>query len=406
MSVSARYQRSYEMFEQAKKIVPGGVQASRRPWLEGRCPVYVGRAEGCRCWDVDGNEYIDYSLSLGPIILGYCDPRVDEAAIRQIRQGTVFTFNHPLQNRLAEKLIEHIPSAEMATFLKTGSEATSAAVRVARAYTGRERVARCGYHGWHDWCNVGAKGVPAVLQDQTIAFNGNHPENLEQVLSSYPGEFAAVILAPEEISPPEPEKFQRLLEIAEKHEAVFILDEVKTGFRMGLGGIQRRMGIRPHLTTLSKAMANGYPIGALVGQREVMQAADEVHISATFNGEVFSMAASLATIAALEQPGVLEGIWEMGERLIDGLNELASRHAVKARAFAMPLPPMPFMRFEGEGEAVDRLREEFYAEMYAQGILLSWGHVWFVCAAHGPEEIDRTLECADAAFERAKQRVA
>ncbi len=405
MEIATRYKRSYSMLEEAKNLIPGGVQASRRPLLEGRSPVYIQRARGCRCWDVDGNEYIDYSLSLGPIILGYAHPQVDEAAIRQLREGIVFTFNHPLQNRLAEKLTEHIPSAERATFFKTGSEATSAAVRVARAHSGRERVARCGYHGWHDWCNVGAKGVPAALAGQTLGFDANRPETLEDVLSTQPGEFAAVIVAPETVSPAKSETFQRLIEIAHKHGAVFILDEVKTGFRMGLGGIQARLGITPDLTTLSKAMANGYPLGALVGKREVMRAAEEVHLSATFNGEAVSMAASLATLEVLEQPGNLEHIWRMGERLIAGLNALAGKHGAEAVAFGEPLPPMPVMRFKGEGEAVDNLRREFYAEVIARGVLLHPSHVWFVCLAHGEPEIEQTLEVADAAFDAAMERV-
>ncbi len=404
MSTSTRYQRSYAMFEEAKKIIPGGVQASRRPLLHGRSPVYLERARGCRCWDVDGNEYIDYSLSLGPIILGYAHPRVDEAAIRQLRQGIVFTFNHPLQNALAEKLVSHIPSAEMATFFKNGSDATSAAVRVARVYTGRERVARCGYHGWHDWCNLGAKGVPAALEGQTVAFEAAKPDTLEAALSAHPGQFAAVIVAPETVCPPQADTFRRLIDLAHRHGAVFILDEVKTGFRMGLGGIQGRLGIAPDLTTLSKAMANGYPIAALAGTAEVMRAADEVHISATFNGEAASMAASLATIEVLEQPGNLEHIWEMGERLISGLNALAAKHGIDAKARAEPLPPMPFMRFQGEGEEVKRLREEFYAEVIAQGVLLHPGHVWFISLAHTEEDLERTLEVADAAFDAAVER--
>jgi len=405
MTPDKRYSRSYALFEEAKKVIPGGVQASRRPLIEGRSPVYIERAKGSHCWDVDGNEYIDYSLSLGPIILGYAHPEVDEAVIRQLGQGIVFTFNHPLQNRLAEKLVAHVPSVEMATFFKTGSEATSAAVRVARAYTGKERIARCGYHGWHDWCNVGGKGVPAVLEGQTLGFDANKPETLEALLQQHPNEFAAVIVAPETVGPDNTDLFHRLIGTTHNHGAIFILDEVKTGFRMGLSGFQGRVGIAPDLTTFSKAMANGYPIGALAGRREVMRAAEEVHISATFNGEVVSMAASLATIEILEQPGNLEHIWHMGERLINGLNQLAQKHGVDAVAAPEPMPPMPFMRFTGEGEAVERLREEFYAEVYAQGVLLTWGHVWFISLAHSEQDIERTLEIADAAFEVALERV-
>ncbi len=399
-----QFTKSYELFGKAQKIIPGGVQASRRPLVPGRAPVYIDHAKGCRCWDVDGNEYIDFCLSWGPIILGYAYDPVDEAAIEMIRKGIVFTQNHPIQNELAEKLCQLIPCAEMVTFMKTGSEVTSVAVRIARAYTGREKIARCGYHGWHDWCNVGGNGVPKVLEGQTLEFDGNRPETLERLFEENPNEIAGVIIAPEEVVPPDRSKFERIKEITHRHGAILIFDEVKTWPRISLGGFQEWIGVIPDIATLSKAMANGFPIGAVVGRKEVMETVNHIWISATFNGETASMAAALKTIQELERLNALEHIWRMGRMLIDGLNEIIREFGAPAEAFGWPLPPMPFMRFTVEDkETEEKLRTSFFGEVISRGVLLHPTHMWFVSYAHKEEDIERTLEIVREAMKTALQ---
>ena len=266
-SATYAYAKSYALFQQAKDIIPGGVQASRRPFVSGSSPVYMVKGKGSHCWDVDGNEFIDYTLSLGPVILGYAYQRVNEAVIEALKNGIVFTNNHPIQNELAEKLEQLVPSAEMATFFKTGSDATSAAVRIAKTHTGKEKVARCGYHGWHDWCCPEVKGVPKILKEYVFAFDGNQPETLESILQQQSDHIACVIVAPERLDSETMEKSLREIQkLTHECGAILIFDEVKTGFRIALGGVQEHIGIVPDMTTLSKAMANGFPISAVVGK--------------------------------------------------------------------------------------------------------------------------------------------
>jgi len=400
------FKKSNEMFEKAKQIIPGGVQASRRPFVPSLSPVYMVRGKGAHCWDVDGNEFIDYTLSLGPVILGYAYPKVNEAVSEALKDGVVFTNNHPIQNELAEKLKELVPSAEMSTFFKSGSDATSAAVRIARTYTGRERVARCGYHGWHDWCCPDTKGVPKVLGDYVFGFDGNKPETLEGTFKKYPNEIACAIIAPETINPANMrESLTAIQKLCHDNGAVFILDEVKTGFRIALGGLQQHVGIVPDITTVSKAMANGFPLSAVLGKREIMEAANQTHISATFNGEFLSLVAAITTIRELEEKHGVRHIWRMGERLLAGLGDAIRDAGVSAEAVADPYPPMPIVRFTDEDQRIRSAHEMlWFRQAIGRGILVC-GHVWFISLSHGEEEIDRTIEVLGESFKAVREMI-
>lgn len=398
-----QYKKSQQLYDYAQKVIPGGVQISRKPLIPGRSPIYNVRAKGCYCWDVDGNKYIDYCPAWGPLILGWCYKSVDEAAISMIKKGLLFTQNHPIQNKLAEKLIRLIPSAQMCTFMKTGSEVTSAAIRIARSHTGREKIARCGYHGWHDWCQagdkgVGGRGIPKVLEEYTLAFDANQPQSLEKLFGEHPDQIAGVIIAPEgatEVISPDKKLFRKLKEITHKNGALFIFDEVKTFPRISLGGIQKWLGVMPDLTTISKALANGYPIGAIVGKKEVMMEVDRIWLSATFNGETMSMAAALKTLEEMERLNVVEHLWKMGKMLINGLNEIIREFNISAKAFGWPLPPMPFLKFTIEEEnKCKEIRDNFFAEMIARGILLHPTHLWFISYSHKQNHIEKTLDVA------------
>lgn len=397
------FKKSNEMFDYAKQLIPGGVQASRRPFVPGLSPVYMVRGKGARCWDVDGNDYIDYTLSLGPVILGYAYPRVNEAVAEALESGVVFTNNHPVQNELAEKLRKLVPSAEMSTFFKSGSDATSAAVRIAKTYAVREKVARCGYHGWHDWCCPNEKGVPKVLNDYVFGFDGNKPETLEAIFKEHPNEIACVIIAPETVNPAKmKESLLAIQKMAHENGAVFILDEVKTGFRIALGGLQEYVGVTPDMTTVSKAMANGFPLSAVLGKREIMEAANQTHISATFNGEFLSLVASLATIQELEDRQGIRHIWKMGERLLGGLNDAIRDSGVSAKAISEPYPPMPIVRFTDEDGRIRSAHEMlWFRQAIGRGILVC-GHVWFISLSHGEQEIDRTIEVLGESFKAVK----
>jgi glutamate-1-semialdehyde 2,1-aminomutase len=400
INLSQRYQRSAELFRRAQAIIPGGHHLSGRPLLTPEdSPLYMARAEGARSWDVDGNEYIDFIGAYGPLLLGAANETVDRAAFEQVRRGSLPSLNHPLHVEFVERLVARFPGAEMGTFFKTGSEATTAALRIARAATGRRRVVRCGYHGWHDWCLPLERFVPAGLDEQVIELNPGNLAAFEAALREPQG-VAAVIVAPEMVLPTDASVFERLLASTHERGAVFILDEVKTALRIKPGSFQEHLGVVPDMTTLSKALGNGWPIAAVLGKREIMRHAAGMHLSATYHGDTAAMAAALATLDFVDQHPVAETVWNLGERLIQGLNAAAARHGVEAVAFGEPLPPMPFLRFNAKDPAFnERAKTTFYREMLAQGVLLHPRHLWFVSYAHTASDIERTLRLADAAFE-------
>ncbi|HEY0253918.1 MAG TPA: aminotransferase class III-fold pyridoxal phosphate-dependent enzyme [Kofleriaceae bacterium] len=385
------YAKSAVLNERAQQIIPGGHHLSGRPLLSPfDSPMYFARAKGARIWDVDGNEYIDYVLAYGAILLGYANEEVDAAAVAQLRAGSLVSLNHPMHVEFIEALLPRF-GAEMGVFVKTGSDATTAALRIARRATGRTKIARCGYHGWHDWCLPEDGFVPAGLRDQVFEFSAREPASLHRLLSEH--QLAAVILAPEMMCPPDRSTFVHLIEAKRRAGAVFILDEIKTAFRTPPGSLQRHLDIHPDLTTVSKALGNGWPIGAVLGPRAVLEHAAGMHLSATYHGDTASMAAAMATMRILDREPVAEHVWRLGQRLIDGLGESARRHGVDASAYGEPLPPMPFLRF-----AEDRTRDRFYRAVLAGGILLHPRHLWFVSHAHTDADIDRTLEVCDTAF--------
>ncbi len=366
--------------------------------------MYLERGRGCRVWDVDGNEYIDYLMAFGPFLLGYARQEVDEAAIRQLRQGKLLSMNHPLHLEFVERLLARFAGADMGIFLKTGSEATTVALRLARRFTGRRKVARCGYHGWHDWCLPLEKYVPEGLDQQVLEFRAEQPETLQRILEQHPRQIAAVIISPEMVLSPQSAQFLQLQAMASEAGAVFILDEVKTAFRTRPGSLQQYLGIQPDLTTLSKALGNGWPVAAVVGRRDVMAAGAGMHYSATFHGDSASLAAALKVLDILDQEPVADHVWCMGQRLIDGLNRLAQAAGVSARAYGEPLPPMPFLQFENpEAEKREKQKAAFYTHLLSAGILMHPRHMWFISQAHGQAEIDATLAAAKNAFEQAAQ---
>jgi glutamate-1-semialdehyde aminotransferase len=395
-----RYARSRALFERARHVIPGGIHLSGRPLVDpDTTPMYFERAKGCRIWDVDGHEYVDYLMAFGPYLLGYAHRDVDRAAEEQGHQGRLLSMNHPVHVRYIEALVRRFPGAEMGVFFRTGSEATTAALRIARRATGRRKVARCGYHGWHDWCLPMEDFVPAGLDAQVPEFRANEPASLEAVLAASPGEVAAVIVAPEMVLPHDPAVFHELLRIAHAHGAVFIMDEVKTALRIAPGSVSARVGLTPDLLTVSKALGNGWPAAAVVGRRDVMAHGDGMHYSATFHGDTAAMAAALATLEIVDRTRAAEHVERLGERLIAGLQRIADAHRVPAEAYGEPLPAMPFFRFtDPSPERRAAATRTFYREVLARGVLLHPRHMWFVSLAHTEADITRTLEVANEAM--------
>jgi glutamate-1-semialdehyde aminotransferase len=396
----ARYQQSKALFERAQEIIPGGIHLSGRPLVDpASSPMYFDDAQGCRIRDVDGHEYIDYLMAYGAVLIGYAHPAVEQAAFEQASRGRLLSMNHPLHVRFVETLVARFPGAEMGLFFRSGSEATTAALRIARHYTGRRSAARSGYHGWHDWCLPREPFVPAGLDEQVPEFRAGDPSSLAAVLEAKPGSFAAVIVAPEMVLPFDPAVFHELKRIAHVHGAVFIMDEVKTALRVEPGSVAERVGLVPDLLASSKALGNGFAVAALVGKRSVMQAGCGMHYSATFHGDTSSMAAALETIRLIDALDVQAHVDRLGRRLIDGLNALAARHDVRAVAYGEPLPAMPFLRFQYASAAeTSRASDTFYRSMLTRGVLMHPRHMWFISASHTPSDIALTLQAADEAF--------
>jgi glutamate-1-semialdehyde 2,1-aminomutase len=401
-----RYARSIALYERARRVIPGGIHLSGRPLVDPfTSPMYFERGRGARIWDVDGHEYIDFMMAFGPFLFGYAHPEIDAAAARAGQRGRLLSMNHPLHIELIERLVQKFNGMDMGIFLKSGSEATTAALRIARKHTGRRRVVRAGYHGFHDWCLPKESFVPDGLDAQVLEFDANDPQTLGAILREHGGEIAAVILAPEMVVPHDPSVFQEVRALCTRHGALLVMDEVKTALRIAPGSISARVGIVPDLLTLSKALGNGYPIAAVLGTREVMECGEGVHYSATFHGELSAMGAALCVLDLLERDDVQAHVARLGVRLIEGLNRAARELSVPAVAYGEPLCAMPFLRFNAPDVVQNQaLSTCFYREVLARGVLLHPRHMWFISAAHSKADIDATLSVAREALSIALAR--
>ena len=388
---------SKTLFSKACKVIPGGTQTfSKAPsqHVAGVGPSVLKRGYGAKIWDVDDNEYIDYMMSLGPNILGYADEEVINAAHHGAKLGVVSSFAHPLETELAELIIGKIPCAEMVRFGKNGSDVTTAAIRIARAYTGRDKVLVCGYHGWHDWF-IGSTsrnlGIPKVTQDLTLRFNYNDINSLSKAFNENSGNIAAVIMEPVNFVEPKDDFLNKVKSITRKNGAVLIFDEIITGFRIGLGGAQAHYKVIPDLACFGKAMANGYPISALVGRSKIMSIFEKVFFSGTFSGELVSIAAAKATIKALEKRNTLQHIDKLGTHLKDGYNKTANSlglsHVTQMTGFGW-WPKYSF--FDEKGKASLEIQSLFQQEIVRRGIVTRTG--MFFCGAHQTSDINKTLE--------------
>jgi 3-aminobutanoyl-CoA transaminase len=399
--------RSLELFEQAKKLVPGGVLGARKPsdFIEGEYPIFLEYGKGSRLTDVDGNEYIDFLCGYGPIILGYREEEVDEAVIRQIRdKGFCFTLTQRYQNQLAKKLSELVPCSEMSIFLKTGSDATTASIRIARAYTNRIKVMRCGYHGWHDWCVEMKGGIPEKFYEDVHEFRYNNLSQLEDLMARHGDQTAAIIMTPfghhlhQRMEEPKPGFLEGVREIATKYGAVLVFDEVRTGFRLAMGGAQELYGVTPDLVVLGKGMANGYAISVVTGKAEVMMAAaQKLFISSTFFPNSDGYIAALKTIEILERDNVLDKIWEKGGRFLKKVQDIINKYNVGAELSGVA--PMFFITFKRDEANTQRARrDDFYTQLIRRGVFLHPHHHGYICYRHTEQDLDITATAIDEAL--------
>lgn len=406
-----RLTASEAMLERSGRVIPGGAQTYSKSWrqhIRGVTPLFLERGAGARVWDVDGNEYIDLIQGLLPNILGYAHPEVDRAAYERARRGHSFSLAHPLEVELAERLVKMFPCAEMIRFGKNGSDATAGAVRAARAYTGREHVATCGYHGWQDWfigTTTRFAGVPRSVRELAHPFPYNDLEALRTLLDVHPGEFATVIMEPFNFVWPAEGYLSAVKELAHEHGALLIFDEICTGFHLGLGGAQTLFGVVPDMATFGKAMGNGYAISCIAGRRDIMKIFDDIFVSFTFAGDVSAMAASLAVLDILEHTDALARLTEAASRLRDGAIAFAHEAGLEGRFHIWGHPNWALLKFTDLSGADDPLlRAIWLQEVHRRGVLILATHN--TCTALDPEAVDQVLRAYAGAFKRVGQLLA
>lgn len=400
--------KSQEYLRRAEELIPAQTQTlSKGPtqFVQGVAPVFLQRGKGSHVWDVDGNEYIDLVGGLGPVILGYAYPHVDEAIKKQLKDGISFSLPHPLEVELAELLTKIIPCAEMVRYGKNGSDATAAAVRIARAYTGREKLAQCGYHGWQDWHIASSDrdlGVPKRLKELILKFTYNDIESLEKIFREHPGEIAAVIMEPVTAEVPKDNFLEKVRDIAHTHGALLIFDEVVTGFRLAMGGAQEYFKVTPDLAAFGKAMANGMPIAAVVGKGKIMKKAEDTFFSMTFGGETLSLAAAIATINEMIEKNVIARLWKQGRKLQVGANSEAKRLGISHSVECRGLPPKSFFVFKDEsGKESLIMKSIFQQEVMKRGVLFNGNHA--LSYSLSDDDVAQVLEAYRAALALVKE---
>ena len=409
--------KSNEIYERAKRTIPSGTQTFSKgvtQFVDGFAPKYIDHAKGAYTWDVDGNKYLDYIMGCHPINLGYADPDVNAAVIRQLEKGSTFSLMSELEVNVTELLIETIPCAEMARFGKNGADATTIGVRVARANTGRDHIAYCGYHGWHDWYIANTdlnSGIPDFNKRLSHSFNYNDLDSLEKIFKEHPDQVAIVIMEPLTIIEPkcmgdtncsksecksmcQNNFLHEVQKMAKYYGALLMFDEIITGFRFSLGGAQELTGVTPDLASFAKGISNGIPLSALVGKKEYMQVLDKTFFSFTYGGDCIGLAAAEACIPKLKREKVTDHLWDVGELLKKGFKELAISHNLEDFVECIGYPCRTIVSFDGQ-EKFDELeiKSIFQQELIRRGIL--WTAYHAISWSHKKEDIEFTLNAFD-----------
>ena len=406
--------KGQELYKRAKEIIPGGTQLlSKRPemWLPEQWPSYYSRAKGCEVWDLDGNHYYDMSImGVGANVLGYAFDEVDQTAKKAIDRGSMCTLNAPEEVELAEALLDLHPWADMVRYAKAGGEAMAMAARIARAYTGKDIVLVCGYHGWHDWYlsanltkgdpladvhlkGLAPAGVPKGLAGTNLIFHYNQEEEFEALVKENRGKIAAVIMEPIRNDYPNPGYLEKIREITEAEGIVLIFDEITAGFRLCPGGSHLKLGVNPDIAVFAKAMTNGYPVSAIVGKRDVMEAAQETFISSTFWTERIALAAALESIRCYQKYKVDEVQSRVGGRVKEGWLRAAERQGIKIHVSGI----LPLIHFEFLYENPLIYKTFFTQQMLKKGYLAATG--LYVSLAHTESIIEEYLAACENVFE-------
>ncbi|MBT4764573.1 aminotransferase class III-fold pyridoxal phosphate-dependent enzyme [bacterium] len=402
------YKKSDQLLERALKSIPLASQTfskSLTQYPKGVSPFFIEKGDGSKVWDVDGNEYIDFVNSLLSITVGYCDKEIDSAVQEQMKNGVTFSLPHTLEMKVAEKLINIIPCAEKVRFAKNGTDATSASIRIARAYTGKEHIAVCGYHGWQDWY-IGSTtrdlGVPKAVKELTHKFEYNNIESLEKIFQEQ--ELACVIMEPMNVEYPQDDFLEKVKELTHKYKALLIFDEMITGFRYAAGGAQELFNVAPDLATFGKGMANGYPLSAVVGSNKIMQKVEDIFFSGTFGGETLSLAAANTVLDKYKTQGITKYFNEIGSYLLENLNTLIDNEELNEIFWTSGHPSWSFLHIKGQLQYSDfEIKTFFLQEMFKRGILTLGSHN--ISFSHSKEDIDKLLDTYQVVLPMVKKHI-
>ncbi|MBN1526109.1 MAG: aminotransferase class III-fold pyridoxal phosphate-dependent enzyme [Candidatus Omnitrophica bacterium] len=395
--------KSDELWRRALKVIATGTQTfSRSPGVfpDGAAPKYVIRQKGSHVWDVDGNEFIDMVMGCGPTTLGHNYEPINEAIKKQMDKGILFSLLNPLEVEVAEKLVECIPCAEMLKFSKNGSDVCAAAVRLARAVTGKEMILCYGYHGFQDWY-IGSTdrnaGVPKCVRELTKSFRYNDISGLSKMFEQYHGRVAAVIMEPVIAEKPKDDFLNKVKALAHENGALLIFDEMISGFRFRMGGAQEFFNVVPDLATFGKGITNGMPLGVIAGKRKYMKNFDKAFLSSTYAPEALTLAAASAVIDFYKENDVIAKLWEKGEYLEKGLRAIIDRHGV-GKNVSLAGYPVRLMVNTHDSNGIHNLNLAtlYQQEMFKEGILCFAG-VLMLSYSHSREDLDCFIDSFDKA---------
>lgn len=404
--------KGIKLYNQAKKLIPGGTQLlSKRPelYLPNRWPVYYKKSKGVEVWDLDGNKYIDCIASIGSSILGFADPDVNRAVIQAVEDGNTTTLNSPQEVELAKILTKLHPWSDMVRFARSGGEAMSIAVRIARAYSGKDKIAFCGYHGWSDWyiaSNLASKknldghllpglkpaGVPRGLSNTAFPFEYNKIKQLEKIIKKH--KIGVIIMEPVRFQEPQDDFLKKVRQIANKVGAVLIFDEITIGWRLTVGGAHLKYKVNPDIAVFAKGISNGYPMSAVVGRKKIMQAAQSTFISSSSWTERIGFAASLATIKKLKSKKVPAHLNKIGKYIIKELKKISKQTGVEIEIQGLPPLFIFSFQYDKQNHAVNNL---YTQEMLKRGFITSRGVD--LCYAFKMSHANRYLKASQEVFQ-------
>lgn len=401
--ISERYLNSMQCLERALNSIPLGSQTfskSITQYPKGVSPLFLEQGRGCSVVDVDGNVYVDFVNALAAVSIGYANEDVNTAVRHQLEKGVTFSLPHLLETEVAELLISMVPSAEKVRFGKNGSDATSAAIRLARAYTGRKHVVVCGYHGWQDWyigTTTRNAGVPEEISSLSHTFNYNDLESLKDIFQRYYGQIAAVIMEPMNVAYPEPGFLETVKQYCLENGSLLIFDETVTGCRFARGGAQELFGVVPDLSCFGKGLANGFPLSAVVGKSQIMQKMEDIFFSGTFGGETLSLAAAKQVLTMVRDMDVIEHLSNLGGELKDGVNSLIIKHNLSEVIEICGHPSWTIMIFkDSEAYSSWDIKTLYLQEIFRRGVLAIGTHN--MSYAHTIKDIERLLTVYDEVF--------